>query len=890
MDFIEKLYSGLRRVRRGFRGSIVIPGLLILTAAGLLSIDSSVRAPLPSPTPLAAQKDITSWIAHTQQRCGALSERAVLDRCYRAVLRDAVRQEGTTTAVQVLELLRSHNVISAEFDDHQHVHEIGRATAEVLGVTGEAFLTCPTTYNYGCHHGFFEYALAGGSSMQETMARICEGLKPGFSPKMYSYCYHGAGHGVMMALGYDLKKSLAVCDSLSGTAPQEGCWQGVLMENTNAGVSDEAKVATSVSPHDPLFPCNALAQKYQWQCYINHAGYLMKRTRLDIKKSGQICLSAPNGGDVPCVQSIGLMVTNPIWQKSVRGVDTVNDPRKNVEVAWSLCLQMDPRAHKDCVIGAIGNILNFDETDITRARLFCDVANVQYRTDCYRQIGVSVAGQLTDQNKLRQICSAIPDQVFRSVCLEASIGRTATRFQSVTLTAAQMDQLISDDAFLKTQIQTIGPAQVIAVLSQKMPARDLSCHDRAHETGRMAYEVFGAESFRLCSSQCHSGCYHGAAEAYFHDKGTANLQENLATLCSGELNRFFSHQCVHGVGHGLMAWSNYELVDALAYCDTLESSIAQNSCWTGVFMENIVGGLAKESGSANFAPNRHYTRYLNNDPQYPCNSVVEKYKGACYFLQTSRMIQLYQNDFARVAAACGQAPGAYRRSCFLSMGRDVGGNNKHNVPAMIQNCQYALSGPHRQACLSGAVQDTFWDPSGQSEAVDFCSRLTDPGEVRTCWETIADRAAEILDAAGYEKFCKGIPSSSGLGCKPQSIARSYDMPERNSNDQTSNSKLPSTKVTQEQANSVVVSMKGDGYTPSKVSIRKGMKVVFTNDGDDLQWPASNIHPTHRVYPEFDAKRPISRGQSWEFMFDKAGTWQYHDHLLPYITGTIAVSE
>ena len=54
------------------------------------------------------------------------------------------------------------------------------------------------------------------------------------------------------------------------------------------------------------------------------------------------------------------------------------------------------------------------------------------------------------------------------------------------------------------------------------------------------------------------------------------------------------------------------------------------------------------------------------------------------------------------------------------------------------------------------------------------------------------------------------------------------------------------------------------------------------------WPASNIHPTHMIYPEFDAKRPVASGKDWSFTFTKKGTWRYHDHLNPEATGTVVV--
>ena len=47
-------------------------------------------------------------------------------------------------------------------------------------------------------------------------------------------------------------------------------------------------------------------------------------------------------------------------------------------------------------------------------------------------------------------------------------------------------------------------------------------------------------------------------------------------------------------------------------------------------------------------------------------------------------------------------------------------------------------------------------------------------------------------------------------------------------------------------------------------------------------------PTHELYPSFDAQKTILDGDSYEFTFDRAGRWGYHDHLNPDIQGTIVV--
>lgn len=88
----------------------------------------------------------------------------------------------------------------------------------------------------------------------------------------------------------------------------------------------------------------------------------------------------------------------------------------------------------------------------------------------------------------------------------------------------------------------------------------------------------------------------------------------------------------------------------------------------------------------------------------------------------------------------------------------------------------------------------------------------------------------------------------------------------------------------------VVTMGSDSYTPQNFKVKKGTKLTFLNSSDGLRWPASDLHPSHLIYPEFDSKEPVRVGTSWSVEFDKVGEWGYHDHLAPYITGTITVTE
>ena len=80
----------------------------------------------------------------------------------------------------------------------------------------------------------------------------------------------------------------------------------------------------------------------------------------------------------------------------------------------------------------------------------------------------------------------------------------------------------------------------------------------------------------------------------------------------------------------------------------------------------------------------------------------------------------------------------------------------------------------------------------------------------------------------------------------------------------------------------------DGFEPPELSIRPGDTVRFFGSGNDF-WPASDAHPSHGFYRQFDPRTAIAGDDSWAFVFERPGPWTYHDHLTPRARGVIRVS-
>ncbi len=354
--------------------------------------------------------DLADLYKETKSKCSDTS-------CFEKELQSAIPIYGPSASLELLQELQNDRSIDLSIDDHQIAHRIGRETAKIFGSNGESFLLCPTSYNYGCQHGFFEYVLGRTGSTKETAAIICGSIEEdmNFSSKFKFYCYHGLGHGILMANAYDLYSSLSTCDSLPTHIGQEGCWQGVFMENVNGGMRGEAR-KDIFSETDPLAPCNVVAEKYRQECFINHSGWLMKFFKNNVDQASRACLKAPINNIDACMQSIGLMSTNPSWQY---GLLSNSKGKTSEEIAKQICALFPPSHKNQCLAGAVDNIMNFNELNISKAANFCDIIDPELRIWCYEKIGSNLRAQTIDQKVIIKECSAV-ENILKAACLRGA--------------------------------------------------------------------------------------------------------------------------------------------------------------------------------------------------------------------------------------------------------------------------------------------------------------------------------------------------------------------------------------------------------------------------------------------------------------------------------------
>lgn len=98
-------------------------------------------------------------------------------------------------------------------------------------------------------------------------------------------------------------------------------------------------------------------------------------------------------------------------------------------------------------------------------------------------------------------------------------------------------------------------------------------------------------------------------------------------------------------------------------------------------------------------------------------------------------------------------------------------------------------------------------------------------------------------------------------------------------------------LAQDTSSKITVRYGTSGFSPLVVTVKKGQTVEFVNESGAGMSVASDPHPSHSIYPEFDQYKTSYKGQtSFIFTFDKLGSWKYHNHANSSHTGTIIVTE
>jgi mono/diheme cytochrome c family protein len=299
-----------------------------------------------------------------------------------------------------------------------------------------------------------------------------------------------------------------------------------------------------------------------------------------------------------------------------------------------------------------------------------------------------------------------------------------------------------------------GPRPALAKL-QAMSTTNTAvagdCHRIAHRMGSAALSRFKdkvAPAFIQGTPVCASGYYHGIIERAFLGQPTNKLGIVARQLCTDSQitkQTFLLYQCIHGLGHGLMIYTGYDLPLSLTTCKGLQTDFDKISCSGGVFMENFTSSYGVTS------------KYLRkSDPIYPCDDKISNpYKVQCYGLVTANLLKTTGYDQKKTAAGCKRSEPAWVSTCFESFGRDVSGIAGRSAAKARASCRLTGSDKNESDCLYGVVREIVNSDAAPDRGGRFCAQVASKFKSR-CYSGVGSVMSALETGDTLRATCRRV--------------------------------------------------------------------------------------------------------------------------------------
>jgi len=323
---------------------------------------------------------------------------------------------------------------------------------------------------------------------------------------------------------------------------------------------------------------------------------------------------------------------------------------------------------------------------------------------------------------------------------------------------------------------------------------NVDTHLLGHVVGDMLYKQKGIDGIKVCTDDIRNACSHSIVVGYLLDNGEGSLPKAVATCKQAPGGRGAYTMCVHGLGHGVLGYTQYDMRRAVSLCGKTGTTEYGNQeigqCVGGVTME-MMAGIHDRDAWLRQVPNY----FKENDPLAPCNMgfIPKAALGYCYIYLTPHLFQsaganLASPDpkyFKKAMSYCEKIPknDSNRETCFGSFGKEyVVLANARNVQSVVQSVEgmgdeklkliynWCSFGPKEglSPCLDSALQSLFWGGENDSGvSIRFCSIIPDKEQSENCMRSLIGAVSYYLENDyNYKQFfCKKIPKEYQDDCR-----------------------------------------------------------------------------------------------------------------------------
>ncbi len=314
-------------------------------------------------------------------------------------------------------------------DMHLLGHVIGNELYAQQGVEG--MRVCTQDFRNACSHAIVVGLF--GDEGEVALSRIVTACReaPGGSGA-YNMCFHGLGHGVFAAYGYDIAKTVELCKktgSRTGADTPEAteCIGGMVMELMGGGDHDRERWAVKrqeyVRAEQPLLPCSGplIPKEATYICYVYLTPHLFQAAGASLgspkpeefKKAFTYCDVLP-ADDLrnrdACFGGFGKEFVVLARDRDIRqsALASITDAQLQTVSEW--CdLAPHAQASAACVVHAMNSLYWGAENPVDLPLRFCKtLADVYLSGSCFTALFSAVQRYAQDAPSAARVCAEAP--------------------------------------------------------------------------------------------------------------------------------------------------------------------------------------------------------------------------------------------------------------------------------------------------------------------------------------------------------------------------------------------------------------------------------------------------------------------------------------------------
>lgn len=349
-------------------------------------------------------------------------------QCWLDIMRAEMRDDGIGAAMKVFSYVYNTYPTFSATGCHVHAHRVGDMAYYEFYLANPdldalEFPQETASCGYGFYHGFFEHLIQDNpdpSYITSTCTYFHERLGHMLGD-MRQICYHGSGHGLMLARTEEVTnddwgnaqafatKPLEQCEKLSEATvrEKEECREGIY--NVLVDWMEGKEYGFVYNDIHPFAVCDEL-QNYDWKkaCYYEMSQKLDRVSARDPVQLVKIIAPIQD----PKLQRTALLVGIAGMMQSVANTNAY-------ESFMRTCAQLGEKSRNDCAIGVISGLFEHglpqeEYVNAIRACRLEEIGSSGMAASCWKEVSNKLIRFYTPQ-RVQEICPEFPEE-YRSLC------------------------------------------------------------------------------------------------------------------------------------------------------------------------------------------------------------------------------------------------------------------------------------------------------------------------------------------------------------------------------------------------------------------------------------------------------------------------------------------